>query len=218
VISGVLLSGCASKGSVLSETFSTLLAQTMGTQSPLPSRLDPRLQYLRVEVAGHPPGLLVLGYIDPHPQGEIEVWYSAAHEVIKIQNGRVVGTAGLATDWAAVHFPSTPPAWSRVGPSGATYQRMRDEMPGYKFSLTDQLSLTPWAGLPAIALPASMAPDLARSYRWFREEPLVTSAMAASWYAWGEHRGVATVVYSEQCLSPTLCLKLQRWPVQEEAF
>jgi hypothetical protein len=26
-----------------------------------------------------------------------------------------------------------------------------------------------------------------------------------------------TIVYSEQCLSPNLCLKMQRWPVLEAA-
>jgi hypothetical protein len=215
-----LLAGCASRGSVLSETFSALYSQTMGATSAIPAAPDARLRYLRVEVAGHAPGLLVLGYVDPHPQGEIEVWYSAEHEVIKTQNGRVVGTAGLETDWVAVRFPSTPPAWAQVGPGGATYQRVRDQMPGYQFELADQLTLMPWAGLPAVALPPSLSPTQARTYRWFREAPLASNgrALAPSWYAWGRHLGVATVVYSEQCLSPTLCLKLRRWPVQEEAF
>jgi hypothetical protein len=36
-------------------------------------------------------------------------------------------------------------------------------------------------------------------------------------FAWGRHRGLWTVVQSEQCLAPDFCLKLQRWPVQEEA-
>lgn len=215
-----LLPGCASRGSVLSETFSALYSQTMGAASAIPAAPDARLRYLRVEVVGHAPGLLVLGYVDPHPQGEIEVWYSAAHEVIKTQNGRVVATAGLETDWAAVRFPGSTPAWTQVDPSGATYRRVRDEMPGYKFELTDQLTLTPWAGLPAIALPTSLSSAQARAYRWFYEAPLASNgrALAPSWYAWGRHLGVATVVYSEQCLSPTLCLKLQRWPVQEEAL
>jgi hypothetical protein len=161
--------------------------------------------------------MLVLGYVDPHPQGDIEVWYSSQQEVLRIQNGRIVGTAGLTTDWTSVRFPADPPPWSAVSAQGAAYQRVRDEMPGYKFNLLDNLQLTPWVGLPPIKLPASLPEGKARSYQWFREVavPQHGQALPPAWYAWGQHLGAPRVVYSEQCLSPVLCLKMQRWPVQE---
>lgn len=214
---GGLLAGCSTKPSPVSETLTALLNQGSAASAAIPAKPDPRYWYLRVEQEGFGAAMLVLGYVDTHPQGDIEVWYSSQQEILKIQNGRIVGSAGLTTDWAGVRFPADPPSWGAVSAQGAAYQRIRDEMPGYKFNLLDNLRLTPWAGLPPIKLPASLPESKARTYQWFREVavPVHGQALPPSWYAWGMHRGVATVVYSEQCLSPVLCLKMQRWPVQE---
>lgn len=163
--------------------------------------------------------MLVLGYIDAHPQGEIEVWYSAQREVIKTQNGRIIGTAGLETDWRAVQFPSTAPLWTEMPADGAVYQRSRDEMPSHRDGITEDIEIKSWDGIPPIVLPQSLPAEVARSYRWFRETTLKSTAppLPPTWFAWGQHQGQATVVYSEQCLSPTFCLKLQRWPLQAGA-
>lgn len=187
-----------------------------GSQTTLPAQPNPAYRYLRVEVAGHPPALLVLGYIDAHPQGEIEVWYSSQREVIKTQNGRIVGTAGLETDWRAVQFPSAPPPWAEMPADGAVYQRLHDEMPGHRYGITDSVEIKSWDGAPPIVLPHSLPAKQALSYRWFRETTLNSTAppLPPAWFAWSEHQGQATVVYSEQCLSRTFCLKLQRWPLQ----
>lgn len=185
-----------------------------GKNPPLPTQPNPRYRYLRVEVAGRPPAMLVLGYLDPHPQGTVEVWYSAQREVIKIQNGRIVGTAGLETDWRSVQFPSPPPDWNDVATTGRTFQRLRDEMPGHRDAIADQVELLPWNGMPPITLPDSLPSDQARSYKWFREttRDATANALPPAWFAWGLHLGQTSIVYSEQCLSKTLCLKLQRWP------
>ena len=81
---------------------------------------------------------------------------------------------------------------------------------------------------PASNLPASVHPDMAARYAWFEETALPTnglggalsaaaSALSASRFAWGLHLGQPTVVYSEQCLAPGVCLRMQRWPVQDGA-
>lgn len=222
LIATVHLVGCASTNtSALAELLSALVSEQFGSgnQSPLPAQPNPAYRYLRVEVAGHPPALLVLGYIDAHPQGEIEVWYSAQREVIKTQNGRIVGTAGLETDWRTVQFPSTPPLWTEMPVDGAAYQRSRDEMPSHRDSITEGIEIKSWGGVPPIVLPRSLPAEMARSYRWFREITLksTTPTLPPAWFAWGQHQGQATVVYSEQCLSLTFCLKLQRWPLQAGA-
>ena len=199
----------------MSETLVAVMAQRFGAGMPdvQATPTDPRYRYLRVQMPGREPAVLVLGNLDPHPQGDIEVWYSASREVIQTQNGRIVRTAGLDTDWTRVTFATPPPAWLQVPAAGALVQRQHDEMPGYRFSLSDQVQITPWQGLPPVALPASLPLVQARSYQWFRES---AQSVPAAWFAWGRHKGVATVVYSEQCLSPTLCLTLQRWPVLED--
>lgn len=214
------LSGCASSSSPLAEVVSAVAAERLGSgnASKLPAQPNPAYRYLRVEVAGRAAALLVLGYVDAHPQGEIEVWYSAKGEVIKTQNGRIVATAGLETDWRAVRFGSELTAWVDAATQGSVYQRSRDQMPGYRFGIADQLELHPWVGLPPIVLTATLPLEQARRYHWFREATIRSSAqlLPPAWYAWGVHRGQPAVVYSQQCLSLDFCLKLQRWPMQEE--
>jgi len=217
------LYGCAQTSAPLTEILAAVASEKFGTASAAPfatHKPNPAYNYLRVELEGHAPALLVLGYVDPHPQGDIEVWYSAQQEVIKTQNGRIVGTAGLEVDWRTVQFPSSPPAWPARDSQGATYQRRRDEMPGHHYGITEQVMLQPWQGMPPIHLPISLSEGQARTYVWFRESTLKTTAesLPPAWFAWGVRNGISTVVYSEQCLSSNFCLKLQRWPVQEGAL
>jgi hypothetical protein len=176
-----------------------------------------RYRYMRVEVSGRPTALMVMGYVDPHPAGEIESWYSAGREVIKIQNGRVVSTAGLETDWLAVRYPDQLLKWEDVPAGGIALQRHRDQMPGYGYGVQEVLWVTPLAAPPTERLPPSLPLGLASSYRWFQQDTRSSTAepLPRAWFAWGKHRGVQTIVYSEQCLSPSLCLKMQRWPVVE---
>lgn len=184
----------------------------------------PNLQYrfLRVEVKDYPPALLVMGYQDPHPMGPIEVWYSGTHETLRTQNGRIIGTSGALHDWHAVKFLPAPPTWTEFPANGASFVRQHDEMPGYRFGITEQISSSTWQGLPPIELPSTLPAAKAMEYHWFRESSAVLAgqggaALPDAWFAWGKHRGAETIVYSEQCLAPDFCLKLQRWPLLEEA-
>ena len=215
------LLGCASGSTPLADVLSAMVSEQLGTANApgLSHKPNPLFRYLRVEVAGRPAALMVLGYLDAHPQGDIEVWYSTRREVIKIQNGRVVGTTGLAPDWRRVQFPVAPPSWVDLHTEGVTYTRLRDEMPGYYVAISDQIEVKPWPGLPALVLPTSLPVELASRYRWFSEVALNSNArpLPPSWFAWGFRGGQPTIVYSEQCLSVSFCLKLQSWPVQESA-
>ncbi|NQW93178.1 MAG: YjbF family lipoprotein [Polaromonas sp.] len=188
--------------------------------STLTAKLNPALRYLRVQAQGQTSALLVLGYVDPDPQGDIEVWYSSAREVIKLQNGRIVSTTGLETNWRAVRFSVAPPAWSDAAEVGGTYMRLRDQMPGHRYALSDRLQLKPLAGVPNVQLPASLPHEQAITYRWFSETALNAgnASLPTSLFAWAAYRGQPTVVYSQQCLSATFCLTLQLWPVQEKSL
>lgn len=215
------LGGCASSATPLAEVLSGVVAEkfSSGSELNLSAKLNPLYRYLRIDVAGRPSALLVLGYVDAHPQGDIEVWYSASREVIKTQNGRIVSTSGLELDWRRVQFPVAPPAWDKVLPQGVIYTRLRDEMPGHHAAINDQLEVKPWSGVPAINLPAALPIEAAHNYRWFREAVISSTAqpLPPAWFARGMRAGQPAVVYTEQCLSATFCLKLQPWPVQESA-
>jgi len=223
----LLLAGCASGGSAMMQTTQLWVQQVLlGSGDGLPQKPDPRFRYLRVEMPNLTPGLWVLAFVDPHAMGEIEVWYSAQNQVIKLQNGRIVATHGLAVDWPAVRFAAAPPAWAALaadkGAAAKAFERQHDELPGYRYGVRERLALQTLAQAPLLAGPGSLAPDLATRYAWFSETATphdgTVGGILTNWYAWGLHLGQRTVVFSEQCLKPDFCLRLQRWPVQEDAL
>jgi hypothetical protein len=185
----------------------------------LGAKLNPQYRYLRVQVEGHAAALMVLGYIDPHPQGDIEVWYSGNGEVIRIQNGRIVATSGLPIDWRAVRLSIPPPAWTAVPAEGAVYQRSRDEMPLHRYAITERLKLARLAGVPPAVSTSPLPQAQAHAATWFREDTLSSTGepVPPAWFAWGQYLGQGAVVYSYQCLSGSFCLRLMPWPVQEIA-
>jgi hypothetical protein len=208
------LSACASK-SMLTEVLSAVFVDKLPFQAPQPldAQLNPAYRYLHVTLGGAKPALLVLGYLDAHPQGDIEVWYSAQGEVLRLQNGRLVGAAGLPVEWRRVAYPQTPPAWHAVPPAGARFTSLRDEQPGYRLGLVEQVLLTPLPKSPLLPNPAFA------NAAWFQESYTGASGPTrpAAWFAFGNYGGQKTIVYSRQCLSNDVCLSLQRWPLQKDS-
>ena len=216
------LYGCASTTTPWVDIVSAVASEKLGhsADATATAKLNPAYRYLRVQAPGQAPALMVLGYVDPDPLGDIQVWYSSQHEVIKLQNGRIVSTTGLETNWRAVRFVATPPGWSEVPSEGVLYKRLRDEMPGHRYALSDSLQLKPLANSPAIQLPVTLPLENANTYRWFSETTLSSGdpSLPPSWFAWGAYRGQPAVVYSQQCLAVSFCLTLQLWPAQEESL
>ncbi|WP_309373981.1 YjbF family lipoprotein [Rhodoferax sp.] len=220
VVASVALAGCSS-GTLLSDVSRAIIKEQFGAgdDAIASSTLNPSFHYLRVNVPGVSPALLVLGYVDHDAQGDIEVWYSAKHEVIKTQNGRIVGTSGLEVDWQSVRFTTAPPTWDGLRQASYTFTRVRDEMPGYRYDLADQLTSSRVDGVPSIVLPTSLPSDVAKSYEWVRESSSSAQpGLPDSWYALEKVDGKYRVAYSYQCLSKQLCLNLQRWPIQKAAL
>jgi len=218
VLSGVVSSslGCASGSAPLFEVLSLVRP---GADSALqakfePAALNPKFRYLKVIVEDRAPVLLVLGYLDPHTSGDIEVWYSANREVLKIQNGRIISTAGLTFDWRSSDFPVAPPAWTELAANDANYVRTRDEIPNGRYAVTEQVHLERSPAPPVAHLSESMPASLAGNYAWFSETYRADDGRAPppAWFAVDLNSPTATVAYSEQCLSATLCMKLQAWP------
>lgn len=176
-------------------------------------KLNPNLKYLRVTVRDRSV-LMVLGYLDNTSHGNIETWYSSEGEVIKLLNGRVLSTNGLELDWRNVTYTSLP-TWSELSvvslnSSNFQFTRTHDQMPAYKFSISEVVNLyrvsTPnnsnLLGLPANQL------------NWFEEKVKgTTHVLPSSRYGLSTKDDQTVVVYGEQCFSSELCFSWQTWPV-----
>jgi hypothetical protein len=204
-----MLSGCATSTDAIVQTMQAVVGRSRGADD---AKLNPNFRYLRITIDGRV-ALLALGYLDPHPQGTIEVWYSAEREVVRLQNGRLVGAAGLTTEWRNVVLPELP-AWSALAKSVSPlrWERTRDVMPGYRYGLRDSLAIgiTP---PPARSALLGLEPD---QLIWFEERfaghGSAKIALPPARYAVQLGDGGETVVYGEQCIAPQTCFTWQRWP------
>lgn len=168
----------------------------------------PGIDYLRIS-SGDSTAYLALGYVEPGETGNTEIWYSAKGEVLKLHNGRIIGTVGLSTDWREVKLPKLPP-WSRIGHSALRYERSRDVMPDYRFNLTETITLRAIAPPKTSRLQNWKTDEL----HWFEETISSNmqnlSEVPPSLYAVDISKGRETVIYGETCLTQTLCLVWQR--------
>ena len=199
--------GCASSGDAIMQTAQSMIARKPGIED---AKLDPKFRYLRVTIDGRVV-LLALGYYDAHPQGTIEVWYSAEREVVRLQNGRLVGAVGLKTEWRNVVLPDLPPWDKLVSEAPHTWVRTRDVMPGYSFGVRDPLSLSVISPPDKSALQELDPKELT----WFEErfaDDGGSKGLPAARYAVQLASGQGVVVYGEQCLAPQMCFSWQRWP------
>lgn len=225
VLSLVLaLSGCSTASDAILQTLPYAYGHNPGVDN---ARLNPNFRYLRLSTRGHV-ALLALGYVDSDTHGPIDVWYSAEREVLRLQNGRLVGATGLTTEWRNVRLPALP-SWSAAAHAGRAiaWTRTRDVMPGYRFGVKDDLSLrvieaphgSGLQGLDPQALTWFEEIDRAAPHagllRMFGGSADPDAALPPARYAVDFSGGKETVVYAEQCLSAQLCFSWQRWPVKK---
>lgn len=187
----------------------TAKALYQGSAQEVPARFNPRFSYLRTQI-GDRTIYMVLGYVDKNPDGPVEVWYSSSGEVIRLQNGRIVGTTGLALDWREVRFSGWPSWSTQTSSEQQTYVRERDLMPGYRFGVRDEVTRTP---IPTPRRTALSGTD-ANALRWYEERSLSRPAAASlpvARFGVVSREGRDVVVYSEQCISNSICMSFERW-------
>ncbi len=208
------LSGCAGGTSAIVDTIRSTVTSNSAAMA---GNLNPNLQYLRATVRGKS-ALLVLGYVEPHPLGPIQVWYSAEREVLRLQNGRLVGAVGMISEWRNVVL-TRPPEWSSITRTGGPvhFVRVRDVMPGYRYGVKELVTVRP-AATPSRNALLELDPS---SLSWFEESAVAATGMPAiskgevlplARYAVTKVGNDESVVYGEQCLSPEFCFTWQRWP------
>jgi hypothetical protein len=179
--------------------------------APLSEPVNSAFRYLKVTVYGRT-AYLVLGYFEP--SNRTEVWFSAKGEVIKLQEGRLVGALGLETEWRQVQYFSLP-TWSEVldkhSEWSGYFDRVRDVMPGYTVNVHDRLSLTQVSyskvqnrlGALINHIPANA--DLF----WFEESG--ADGLPTALYALHQTKPLPKVVLTYQCITSKLCLMLEPW-------
>ena len=213
------LCACTSSTNAIFQTAQSVLRRDAAAAK---APLNPDFRYLRATVDDRVV-LLVLGYVENQAEEPIQVWYSAEREVLRLQNGRIVGAVGLTTEWRNVKL-ERPAAWSSLRNSALTSQwtRIRDVMPGYRFGVRDVLSLR------AISPPARSAlqeldPELLAWYEervedhWIDSKNAKSDQLPPARYAVALVDGTETVIYSEQCLARRLCFTLQLWPAAKQS-
>ena len=174
-------------------------------------KLNPNLSYLRVTVGVDRVVLMVLGYLDHTPQGTIETWYSSEGEVLKLQNGRVVSTAGLAIDWRTVRYNALL-AWPEmVRRMSSEFGRQTDQMPGYKYGIDQKVSIA-FVPAPINTNLVGVAPD---NLRWYEETVQGTlHGLPSARYGLRLSTSGPVVVYGQQCFSDDFCISWQPWPAK----
>jgi hypothetical protein len=219
----LLMAGCASRQSPETQSLLSLLQGDLNTQQldVAFKNLNPAYRYMRVELDGAAPALMVLGYVDRDAHGLVDVWYSALGEVIKTQNGRIVATVGLPVDWRAVTYASRPAAWSEAMVVPASHQRQRDELPAYRYGIRERVTLSelPLAASSSLAfeVPSNLRSQVTPGLRWFTEhiDAATGPHLPNAWFAVATYHGQEAVVFSRQCLSERVCLRMQLWPPEE---
>ena len=207
----LLLAACSSGMNAAVESVRQIV---LPPTQPETSKLDPKFAYLRVTRGWHV-GLLWRGNVEKGPAGPVEVYYSSTGEVLRLQNGRIVGALGLSTEWR--HVTVQAPAWSSAAKtSAAEVMRLRDVMPGYRSGVRDELALRR-VGVPSRNTLKGIDPaaltwfEEAARERGFRLPGVASETLPAALYAVSFEGGQETVVYSEQCLAADLCFTWQRW-------
>ena len=209
-----VLAGCASSTNAVLQTLQYVVQRDSAIAGV---KLNPNFRYLRVTVDGRT-ALLVLGYVDAHPQGPIQVWYSAEREVVSIQNGRLVGAVGLTTEWRNVNTTELP-SWPVLALGGTPLRlvRVRDVMPGYRYGVRDSLILRAISPPTRSVLQGLNPSDLTWFEESFETEDIGAfvpgqNTLPAARYAVSVSGNVPQVLYGEQCLSADFCLTWQVWP------
>lgn len=212
-IAALVLSACASSSSGLVDSLKYAGSSWFGNDVAV--TLIPGFRYLRV-VSGKRVNYLVLGYADlmssDAGREEVEVWYSARRETLRLLDGHLVGAVGLPAEWLDARFESRP-KWAMVGSERTEFLRERDVMPGHRFRIRDKVAIVRTQAPAETDLQGVKASALA----WFEETIATTTGdtLPPAYFGVRMDTSRPRVEYSYQCISAQLCFSAQQWPPPE---
>lgn len=169
---------------------------------------NPAYRYMQVEVPGAA-SLTVLGYQYPN----LQVWYAAMGEVVRLQGNRLLDTTGLNVNLANVQYTAG---------EQARQTNMKFDVPElglFNVQATLQLQLTE----PPKSNLAKMA-SATKGLYWYSETfvgskplPAALEGLPPAIYGFAQPLPEGTnasqlpnAVYGKQCLAPTYCLEWHR--------
>jgi hypothetical protein len=169
--------------------------------------VQPGFEYLWVSVAGRV-SLMALGErkVQGKPPDERvhEYWYTGQGEMLYLLNGRIQEAKGFTHEWRAQN--SAPPAWADLLTSqrALTWRRQLDVMPGYQYGVVTHITSYP------IATPKSLPEGVSAQARWV-EDAVDAKTLEGRPWRYTQRFAVldGRVVYSEQCVADSFCLKLR---------
>lgn len=207
-----VLAGCSSLTGDIGLAVQAIIQS--GEQPPLPSfgsGLNPAYRYLYVKPQDGIAAIFVLGYEKATPHGLQENWYSADGVFVSTLDGRLSATHGYPIGWAQSTWQ-----WQ-----GGQLVRTRDISAPHIYGVSDVIhasassadqapsSLTSWLQASSV-----QAPQLTWQADAYRTSP-PSQSLPNAWLAYGWHRGLYSMVASHQCVEPTFCFQLARWPLDQ---
>ena len=170
-------------------------------------QVQPGFEYLWVSVDGRA-SLMALG--ERNVQGKAtdmrvhEYWYTGQGEMLYLLNGRIQEVKGFTHEWRGQS--SATPDWAEILSSQRelTWRRQLDMMPGYQYNLVTHLTTY------QIPAPRSLPEGVTAKASWVEDAVDTKTRDGRPW----RHRQRfallhGQVVYSEQCVSDSFCLKLR---------
>jgi len=181
--------------------------------SPSPDRfeqfeMDPNLQYLEAHTVGAQ-AMMVLGYVvTPQQQPSVQTWYDSQRELLRTQNGFMVGLTGVKNYISNTQYTWAEPNQQGVQlPTGKTYSQPDQQI----FNKTVALQFAPIPQAQVNTKNSVLRKRLVEATKnekqtllWFQEIPQADSDIPYSLHAF---TSTGSPVYGSQCLTSATCIE-----------
>jgi hypothetical protein len=236
VLVAFLLQGCSSQSEATWKTVQLGMSDIASQIEKSP--LQNNLTYLRANINGLDV-LLVKGYLDQDSRGPIDVWYSSDGSVMRIQQGRYLGSVGFDQNWQEVSRKDAPNLMLLLNaemtlPSNNSITSIKTVkkyfstqsyvgMPSYLVMRDERVSAVvsdqSFTSIPN-SIPSSFKKNLQnKGLIWVSETPQPNSIFqkkgtSFAWYGFLKNKVGFEQVIGQQCLSKEFCITWMPWPIQ----